>query len=869
MKKNIAALFLRGIILLLVIVSTLSACAPNMEKLIDDENVPKLIRALKFRGDAAIREEAATVLGEIGDKDAIDPLIKCMSSDEEEDVREAATIALDRFKDDDIIVPLIARLGDESTKVQTAARIALVDYEEDAVEALIAAFEEAEDLQRPNIISVLQQMEEFAVEPLITALTDANEAIRSGSFDALSALEAAAMPELILALDTEDTALQQQIIAVLLTNEETAAEFLVEALGSEDEQIAAQSKMALVLMGDNAVQPLTKILNSTDEQVVTLAVEALVEIGDPAIQPVIEVLADADREEHAAIVLAQIGEPAIEKMIAALADEDIQSALTALLVGIGEPAIAPLIGQLSNEELMSPASAVLIEMGDIAIEQIIIAFEEDPDLAEGVINPLVSALTVYDRHTRESAADALVAIGEPAVQPLIDVLKEHHKLLLEDGSEVYASEMLYSPQDTVTGVMFYGNYCEDPGEWEDMIVLCQRGENNFYEKAEAVQEGGGIGMIVYNNEEGHLIATLGADFEGTIPVVLVTQAEGKALVADHNFEEVTLVSQDQYFNADDALIAMGTTALPSLIDTLPEDTTYTQIETIILGMDTTAVPLLIEAMEHDEEYVRSRAISILGYLADERAVQPIIAAFDDHSAVVRAEAAYSMSAFTSPAALDPLIELLGDTDEGVVASVKDALDAYDVSAPNRLLEVYADETLSYRDEVESALISYFNAHTTELTAAAQGVCGGTPIENATAYARWEEGPHPVYILTSSSAYSYWNTYTPVEWRPYSPEQIQAVVCTDTYEKVVVQVCRYYYTSTGAAAPSKTRYRYKSTGGLYDASTAKLLGSFALYGSLPDYCPYSSSSSSSTSITGGYIEYDDMEKWLQSMGFRWE
>ena len=63
------------------------------------------------------------------------------------------------------------------------------------------------------------------------------------------------------------------------------------------------------------------------------------------------------------------------------------------------------------------------------------------------------------------------------------------------------------------------------------ICLIERGDINFSVKVENCQAGGGIGAIIYNNEEGLFNGTLGDDFTGSIPALAITQADGVALIA--------------------------------------------------------------------------------------------------------------------------------------------------------------------------------------------------------------------------------------------------------------------------------------------------------------------------------------------------
>jgi len=65
----------------------------------------------------------------------------------------------------------------------------------------------------------------------------------------------------------------------------------------------------------------------------------------------------------------------------------------------------------------------------------------------------------------------------------------------------------------------------------DNVCLIERGDVNFSEKAANCEAGGGIGAIIYNNEDiGNITGTLGEDYTGTIPVVAITREDGLTLL---------------------------------------------------------------------------------------------------------------------------------------------------------------------------------------------------------------------------------------------------------------------------------------------------------------------------------------------------
>jgi secreted trypsin-like serine protease len=83
------------------------------------------------------------------------------------------------------------------------------------------------------------------------------------------------------------------------------------------------------------------------------------------------------------------------------------------------------------------------------------------------------------------------------------------------------------------------------------VCLIERGIVNFSEKADNCEAGGGVGAIIYNNEEfGNISGTLGDEYTGTIPIVAVNQKDGLALleqigsIASLAVSETTELQQD-------------------------------------------------------------------------------------------------------------------------------------------------------------------------------------------------------------------------------------------------------------------------------------------------------------------------------------
>jgi len=196
------------------------------------------------------------------------------------------------------------------------------------------------------------------------------------------------------------------------------------------------------------------------------AAEALGEIGDPrAVEPLIATMKDINIDwRHKAVeALGKIGDiRAVEPLIAAMNDKNEQvrrAAATALehiglehvdnkvktwvyimnsnhhgLVAIGEPAVEPLIDALKNSSF-SIRQAATLALGEIRDTR--------------AIKPLIAALGDEILEVSVSARIALEEIGKPAVEFLIDALKD-----VEERIRVNTKEAL----ETITGLDFKNDY---------------------------------------------------------------------------------------------------------------------------------------------------------------------------------------------------------------------------------------------------------------------------------------------------------------------------------------------------------------------------------------------------------------------------
>jgi len=216
------------------------------------------------------------------------------------------------------------------------------------------------------------------------------------------------------------------------------------------------------------IEGLVKALKNRDEDVRRLAAAALGNIGDArAVEYLIEALRNEEwsTQNTVANSLEKIGEPSVGPIIEALKDDNEDArGLFALVLGRigGAQAIIPLADMLRDKNKIVRAEAV-IALGSIKDTRIIEALPkalEDKDTyvrnravtvwgnitkSERAIGPLIKVLT--NDHVigsiRKRAVDALVEIGKPAVEPLLQVLRDE-----SDYAKCYAALALSRIRDS-------------------------------------------------------------------------------------------------------------------------------------------------------------------------------------------------------------------------------------------------------------------------------------------------------------------------------------------------------------------------------------------------------------------------------------
>jgi HEAT repeat protein len=277
-----------------------------------------------------------------------------------------------------------------------------------------------------------------------------------------------------------------------------------------------------------------------------------------------------------------------------------------------------------------------------------------PALAEEVDDLILDLLGPYGTN-KNPTIDALAEKGEPAVDPLIDVLKDKDlpfrnlaanalgkigdPRAVESLIEALKDENEFVREETAYALGKIG----DPRAVESLIEAFPKEEDRFVKEA--------------------LIVALG-DISDPMAVDLLIEA-----LKDAN-----------EFIRRDAANALGKIGDPR------------------------AVESLIEALNDEEEYARGDAAYALGEIGDLRAVDPLIKALKDEDGFVRIQATYALGEIGDLRAVDPLIVALQDEDEYVRKGATHALGSIgDAKAIEPLKQALKDEYGEVQEEAAHSL----------------------------------------------------------------------------------------------------------------------------------------------------------------------
>jgi len=403
-----------------------------------------------------LRARAASALGKLGDKRAVEPLINALK-DEDRSVRSSASGALGRLGDPRAVEPLIAALKDQDKYVRRSAASALGRLgDKRAVEPLIAALKDKDAGVRRSVAWALAQLgDERAVEPLRESLRDDDGKVSPGVAFALARLlgDERAVEPLLMATGNAEEFEGLALLGMLMRIGPPAVEPLIAALKQEDKRVRYTAAFVLRKLDDKrAVEPLITVLKGEYQDMQRAEGKASEGISPSTVEQLIALLKHKDMSSvrsSSAWILGWLGDKrAVEPLVEALGDsravgnaaeEQFEAAVALGRLGDKRP-IELLIRELKR---LAPSTGVENirafndkDDADFLRPLVVKTLDALVKIGPPAVEPLIGLLKDKNAHVRSFAAEGLGELGDKrAVQPLVALLKDEDEEARQSATE--------------------------------------------------------------------------------------------------------------------------------------------------------------------------------------------------------------------------------------------------------------------------------------------------------------------------------------------------------------------------------------------------------------------------------------------------
>jgi HEAT repeat protein len=671
---------------------------PNVKRLKAKLNVKGLIKALDYRKDDFIRQEAAVALGQIGDSIAVEPLIAALNDCNKVTISESIALrdvdagffqtllkpskksqciaiigALGQIGDNRAVEPLSLFIKSSKRTLQTDVIVLTLQpliingdsyYKDKVRTAIMNRVTEYYDFHDAVVYALGQIGGPSAVNPLVMVLNEGYYNICDGL---LSVLDKCGTSRQFGNLERDKSVANM----LLNINENVKRDILkvttnaLDRVGWHPVQdrtgafywIGKEEWKRCVEIGKPAVEPLIGTLKNKDGSVRCQVAEALGQIGDTrAIRPLLEVLqdnSDLNAQKAAANALVSLGwKPEKDKVGITfwIVKQEWDKC-----VELGETAVGQLINEFNNDDCRNAAGAAIVKIGVPAFKPLISALNDRRSkvrsMAEEVlaqigipaVKQLIVSLKVYE--IRNIVESILVKIGAPAVELLIAALKDYQGGVFLDSAKVL-HKLGWTPGLDENGAAYWisqGNSdkCLEIGTPAVEILIVALKEGNDYIRSKAAESLGRIG-----------------DLSATEPLIL-------ALNDSH--EKVRCSSVDALGRIGDAH------ASNPLIAILTDNNIHSRVRSraiIALGNigEAQVVEQIMAELSNADWWMREAAANALGQIGNARVIKPLIDVLGDGKWSVRKAAAEALIKLYQFGFLDEVNKDLILTQQGKISS---------------------------------------------------------------------------------------------------------------------------------------------------------------------------------------------------------
>jgi serine protease len=220
-----------------------------------------------------------------------------------------------------------------------------------------------------------------------------------------------------------------------------------------------------------------------------------------------------------------------------------------------------------------------------------------------------------------------VEISAPGVAVLSTVPYIDLSEFTISGMAYQANHIEYSARGSVSAALVDGGLCTTTGDWAGMIVLCSRGDISFYDKVMNVQNSGGTGALIYNNEPGNFLGTLGDGSSSDIIALSISQEDGLYLFANELGNIGTITSEyiwpiSGYEHYDGT--SMATPHVSAVAALVWSQVPAASVTDIRAAMTATALDLGDPGRDAAFGFGLVQAADALSYLESQPAAQPMV-----------------------------------------------------------------------------------------------------------------------------------------------------------------------------------------------------------------------------------------------------
>ncbi|MHB0935415.1 MAG: HEAT repeat domain-containing protein [Armatimonadota bacterium] len=626
----------------------------------DARAVPALLDILRG-GDENLREAAGTALLVAARDPRAVPAVTAAADDANPVVRTAARRALSRFGTE-TADDLARQLSDPAPGVRLgAARQLALRKDSRALEPLLALLNDENGRTRYEAAAALGALGGPRAEAaLIALLQSPDEPMQLMGLYGLQALRSPAAVTAVLAL-LKDAARRVDLRTLGGVNDPRMLEERSSYHGSRAAAVrsmAFQVIRALTVIGPPAVEPATALLNDALPQTRAAAAIALKDLRDTRALPALcAALKDNNLTVRllAARALRELADVrGLEPLLAALpgADPLLRVQIAAALGGIGDPRALPVLLtllQTGTPDEQYAAARALGQLGEKrAADPLLAVLKTHPD--DGVraqaarvlgllgdqraVEPLLAALEANDPELTAEAVDALAALNDPRVLPVLRALRE------QGGGSTYHHQLL--------GVADALSRMQGPQPLPDDPLAGYRGANRF-EKHLALLRIGANGDTRAVEPLLNMLSPAAPDLSEIIQVLgelrdpravdplleLLRQKAGNAVQA-----------QSEAHLLERIAVALGNIGDPRAAAPLAQ--------AYALLPDENVSPLL-------RPEFRAGFLPAFGKLQAPEVYNQVLAALNDPRREIRAAAAFALGQYRDLRAVEPLIAALQDT----------------------------------------------------------------------------------------------------------------------------------------------------------------------------------------------------------------